>query len=277
MNRLIGVIPNLFTLGNAICGFSAIVIAAKLDLSNGDSAGQALLLKWSAGMIFLAMVFDVLDGYVARLIKVTSDFGGQLDSLCDAISFGAAPAFLILNFGRDWEHPLVRNAFACVAAFYMACAIVRLAKYNLDIAIPEPGVFKKFKGLPSPGAGGCIASLALVRSLGATEVPGMEMLTARNFVSFWGLGGSFLVALLMVSPFPYGHLTKHILRKKIIVGWAIALPLVAPVLFYYPELIFFTLFWIYALNAPVRQVTYMVFRRRFAEAQPPQLDDFSHR
>src|SRR5439155_449218 len=83
-----------------------------------------------------------------RLSKTASDFGGQLDSLCDAISFGAAPAFLLLRLGQDWQqhpqHPLVAKAVAVVAALYMACAVLRLARFNIENA-PDPAAHKRFK------------------------------------------------------------------------------------------------------------------------------------
>lgn len=270
-------IPNLFTLGNAICGFSAIVIASKIDLSIQDDATSAILLRWSAGMIFLAMVFDVLDGVLARLAKVSSDFGGQLDSLCDAISFGAAPAFLILRLGQDWDSFFVRNVFACLAGLYMACAIIRLAKFNLDNVATETTNFKRFKGLPSPAAGGCIASLALIRSLGVTEVPGFDLLTAKNVVSVWTVFGALVVAVLMVSPFSYPHLTKHIFRKKMVLGSLLIVIFVLPMLYFANELLIFLIFWIYALNSPARQILYIAFRRNILENQRASLDDFYRR
>jgi len=267
----------LFTLGNAICGFSAIVIAAKIDLSVQDDVSAGVMLRWSAGMIFLAMIFDVLDGMLARLVKVTSDFGGQLDSLCDAISFGAAPAFLILRLSQDWESFFVRNVFACIAGLYMACAIIRLAKYNLENTDLDSGSFKRFKGLPSPAAGGCIASLALIRSYGSMEVPGFDFITAKNVVSVWTIFGAVFVALLMVSPFSYPHLTKHILRKKVILGWCLALPFIAPLVYFLPESIAILVFWIYAMNFPARQIFYIAFRRNMVDPSQASANDYYRR
>ena len=157
--KKIAIIPTMLTLGNAVCGFSSIVLASKID---GLPESKYLFFS-SAGLLFLAMVFDALDGYVARLSKSASDFGGQLDSLCDAISFGVAPAFLLLRMGLDWEAPLIRQAIAVIAVLYMVCAILRLARFNVQNS-PDPASHKRFKGLPSPGAAGCVASLAIMRS-----------------------------------------------------------------------------------------------------------------
>ena len=96
---MFAVFPTLLTLGNAACGFGAITFAAKVG---PDPAGEHDLFL-SAVLIFLAMLFDMLDGSVARWAKQTSEFGAQLDSLCDAVSFGVAPAFLMLRVIHSME------------------------------------------------------------------------------------------------------------------------------------------------------------------------------
>ena len=103
---MFAVFPTLLTLGNAACGFSAITFAAKVG---PDPAGEHDLFL-SAVFIFLAMLFDMLDGSVARWAKQTSEFGAQLDSLCDAISFGVAPAFLMLKIEYAMESAADANA-----------------------------------------------------------------------------------------------------------------------------------------------------------------------
>src|SRR5437660_10289229 len=136
--KRIPVLPTLLTLGNGVCGFAAIAYASKITL---DGSLSPELIDYyfllSSGLILVAMVFDVLDGYAARLSRSASEFGGQLDSLCDAISFGLAPAFLLLRLGREWESPLVRQSIAVIAALYMVCAILRLARFNVENS-PDP-------------------------------------------------------------------------------------------------------------------------------------------
>ena len=128
MNRrkkLFAVLPTMLTLGNAVCGFGAITFAAKW--SGGD---PALSLFIASCLIYLAMVFDALDGSAARLTNQTSEFGAQLDSLCDAISFGAAPAFLMLQFSQSRDfHP---RFLWLIAALYVVCAVLRLARFNVE-------------------------------------------------------------------------------------------------------------------------------------------------
>ena len=97
--KKIAILPTMLTLGNAVSGFAAITYASKID-RNAEPALTNFYLLTSGCLILLAMVFDALDGSVARLSKSDSQFGGQLDSLSDAISFGAAPAFLLLCLGN---------------------------------------------------------------------------------------------------------------------------------------------------------------------------------
>src|SRR5262245_27175988 len=109
------------------------------------------------------MLFDTLDGFFARLFKAAGRFGAELDSLCDAISFGVAPAFLLLQIGPGRDQPLWHQVLAAVATLYMMFTILRLARFNVEMVEGS----KKFKGLPSPAAAGCVASLAIVRGSGS--------------------------------------------------------------------------------------------------------------
>src|SRR5262245_59844278 len=93
--KKIAILPTMLTLGNAVCGFASIAYASKID----GKPENAEFFAVSGWLIVAAMVFDALDGYVARLARTVSNFGAELDSLCDAISFGAAPAFLVLRLG----------------------------------------------------------------------------------------------------------------------------------------------------------------------------------
>jgi CDP-diacylglycerol--serine O-phosphatidyltransferase len=223
------------------------------------------------------MVFDGLDGYAARLSKSASDFGGQLDSLCDAISFGAAPAFLLLRLGQDWKQPLVRQSVAAIAGLYVACAVLRLARFNLENS-PDPASHRRFKGLPSPAAAGCLASLAFLRSLPAGWT-GLDEPTARAFVQFWTpVGapmGALVVALLMVSRLPYPHLTKQLLRGRRSFRFVVQIVLVVFVITLAPDLALFLLFWGYALHAPVRYAVRALRRDRGVDLGPthsPSMD-----
>jgi CDP-diacylglycerol--serine O-phosphatidyltransferase len=245
--KKIAIIPTLLTLGNAVSGFASMAYASRID---GSAAMEGYFVV-SAFFILLAMLFDGLDGYAARLSKTASDFGGQLDSLCDAISFGAAPAFLILRLGLDWEAPIARQALAVVAALYMVCAILRLARFNIENS-PDPAGHKRFKGLPSPAGAGCLISLAILRGEPAHAWANLDLVFIRSLVKMWAVPGTLAVALLMVSRIPYPHLTKKLLRGKRPFGYLVQVILLFFTLALLQELAIVLLFWGYALAFAVR-------------------------
>jgi CDP-diacylglycerol--serine O-phosphatidyltransferase len=266
--KRIPLLPTLLTLGNGVCGFAAIAYASKIS-AGLDEAQVDFYFLLSAGLILVAMVFDVLDGYAARLGRCTSEFGGQLDSLCDAISFGAAPAFLLLRLGQEWLHqqPLVAKLVAVVAALYLACAVLRLARFNIENT-PDANSHKRFKGLPSPAAAGCVASVAVLRSDLAASVLGLETPWMHGFVQIWAPVGTLLVALLMVSRFSYPHFGRQLLRGRHHFHLIVQIVLVAAIVALMPHLAFFLLFWAYALLAPCRYVLARARRQALAEHRP---------
>jgi CDP-diacylglycerol--serine O-phosphatidyltransferase len=271
--RKVAVIPTLLTLGNAVCGFASITIASKIG--RGDTPLETpFLFVVSGWLIIAAMGFDVLDGFVARLSRSTSMFGLQLDSLCDAISFGLAPAFLLLRLGPGWDAPRLHQALAMIAALYMVCAILRLARFNVETA-PDPLGGKRFRGLPSPAAAGCIASLAIVRGSGLSELtkrfPSVDIDQAGAVLEAWAVLGAICVALLMVSRFSYPHLTKQILRGKRSILYIVQVILAASVLYLIKEFAVALVFWGYALYMPLRSM----LRRSYLTKPMPTFGDGS--
>jgi len=202
--RKIVVVPTLLTLGNAVCGLASVAYASRIGKDGFNQDLGNTYLAVSGWLIIAAMVFDTLDGFAARMFKSAGRFGAELDSLCDAISFGAAPAFLLLQLGPGWDHGILHRLLAAVATLYLMCTILRLARYNVE-SIEGIGSSKRFRGLPSPAAAGCVAALAILRAAHNGE-------TIRTYFEAWAMIGSFLVALLMVSQVTYPHLTKGILR-----------------------------------------------------------------
>jgi CDP-diacylglycerol--serine O-phosphatidyltransferase len=267
--KKIAILPTLLTLGNAVCGFSAIVVASWIDRGEGEDAARYF--GYSAWLIIAAMLFDVLDGFVARLSKTASEFGGQLDSLCDAISFGAAPAFLILRLSREWkEHsPLMYNATVVIAVLFMVCVILRLARFNVENT-PDPASHRRFKGLPSPAGAGCIVSLSILRSHSADSWAGFNPEVVREVVKYWAPLGGLAVALLMVSRVSYPHLTKQVLRGRRHYTYLLRIILVVFALALARELALLVIFWGYAMTFAVRHAI-LVARRRAggAGATPP--------
>jgi CDP-diacylglycerol--serine O-phosphatidyltransferase len=209
--RLFGVLPSLLTLGNGACGFGAITFAAKV----GPDTTMENTLYIAALLIFAAMVFDALDGPLARLSKQTSDFGAQLDSLCDAISFGVAPGFLMLKFCDVFP---ARIQWV-IAVLYMLCAILRLARFN--VAKAQSTDHDNFAGLPSPAAAGMVASLVVIAP-GLTRWTSPETSEWQRGFGEWLQRGTeaslpivtLVVACLMVSRIRYPHLFNQLFRGR---------------------------------------------------------------
>jgi CDP-diacylglycerol--serine O-phosphatidyltransferase len=216
--RTIAVFPTLLTLGNLICGFFAIVVAARIEKPVDKALLDSTNLMQSGFLIFVAMIFDGLDGYVARLARTSSDFGAQLDSLCDVVSFGVAPGFLMVKMCPQFT--VVHNqAIWIIAAAYAACAALRLARFNVETGDDDEHLY--FSGLPSPAAAAVIAGFAIMSyTLCQNITPPRAAANAwlQVILPFLGL----LVALLMVSRIRYPHITNRILRGQRSFGHVVA-------------------------------------------------------
>jgi CDP-diacylglycerol--serine O-phosphatidyltransferase len=269
--KKIAVLPALLTLGNGLCGFVALTVASKITPVS-TPAEEDIHLAWAGWFILFAMVFDMLDGYVARITKTASDFGGELDSLCDIVSFGIAPAFLLLKLGPGWTpNAFVHQLVLGIAALYFACTAIRLARFNVEND-PDPASHKRFRGLPSPAAAGCLAALAILRSqfpatLGA-RVNELDVDAARQIVTriveIASPIGALVVALLMVSNIPYPHLTGKMFRGKKHVGHLVQFLLAAFILLMFRSLAPLLVFWTYAFFFPLR---WLIVRRLRSHAE----------
>lgn len=285
--KKIAVVPTLLTLGNGVCGFAAIALASRIGTSGVSAVSvplnaEALRLNdvhfaHAGWFLIFAMFFDMLDGYVARLTKTASKFGGELDSLCDAISFGVAPAFMLLKLGPGTERgAFIHQVLAGIAGLYMVCTILRLARFNVDNT-PDPSSHKRFRGLPSPGAAGCIASLAILRGEFPHELATVwsetEVTVWRerisHFVEIAAPVGALVVALLMVSVVPYPHVTKQVLRGRRTLAHLIQVLLAALIVLLVRDLALVVIFWGYALLFPLRGLVV----RNTATAANPHLDE----
>jgi CDP-diacylglycerol--serine O-phosphatidyltransferase len=144
------------TAGNLFCGFVALTKIVEARIPGGYSE-----IKIALGFILAACIFDLLDGRLARMGGVESDFGREFDSLADLISFGAAPAFLV-------QRVVLHEVFASrpeigwfLASIYLICGALRLARFNCLAAMAGGGGGKEFMGFPIPAAAGLVASLTL--------------------------------------------------------------------------------------------------------------------
>jgi CDP-diacylglycerol--serine O-phosphatidyltransferase len=190
--KLMFVLPNLFTVSSIFCGFYAITLCA------GEAS--ATQLYTAALAIFFAIFFDAFDGRVARLTKTQSDFGVELDSLADAVSFGVAPALLVYK----WALAPLGFAGVFISFCFAACGTLRLARFNVIAQRKVPGSSKFFTGLPIPLAAGVLISLVIAH-------PGI-VATKGNSAAVGALVGA--LCFLMVSTVRYRTFKDVRISKK---------------------------------------------------------------
>jgi CDP-diacylglycerol---serine O-phosphatidyltransferase len=222
-------LPNLFTTAALFAGFYAIIAAMRGDFENAAVA------------IFLAMVLDGLDGRIARLTNTSSKFGAEFDSLADMVSFGVAPALVIFSWALGGL-----GKFGWSAAFiYVACAALRLARFNTQIDSADKNYFT---GLASPAAAAILASTVWVcHDLGwvGNALPHqvsilVGMLTAT-------------VGFLMIANFPYYSFKGIDFRGRVPFVVMIAVVLIFGLITLDPPSVLLVTFLIYASSGPVMQ------------------------
>jgi CDP-diacylglycerol---serine O-phosphatidyltransferase len=149
LRKAMFVLPNLFTVSSIFLGFYALTLCA------GDATPAQLY--QAALAIFFAMFFDAFDGRVARMTKTQSDFGVQLDSLADVMSFGAAPALLVYK----WALAPLGFVGLFISFSFAACGALRLARFNVLAQRGDKGSSRFFVGLPIPLAAGAITAIVI--------------------------------------------------------------------------------------------------------------------
>ena len=149
-----------FTLGNAICGTAAIF--STITYVQSGLIGH---IYFACALIFVALIFDVLDGRIARWRKKSSPLGRELDSLSDIISFGVAPAMLGYGFGMQGLYDRI------FLAYFVACGVSRLARYNVTAEVLSQGTdkVKYFEGTPIPTSFAVVCVIATATALGAID------------------------------------------------------------------------------------------------------------
>jgi CDP-diacylglycerol--serine O-phosphatidyltransferase len=221
LQRGIIILPSAFTLGSLFFGIYALVSAAQGDL------------VWAAWYIVFAAILDFADGRVARFTRTGSDFGAELDSLVDAISFGVAPAFII------YQQFLTETAWSWILAYvYVTAIVVRLARFNVE----QGGEAKThFHGLPSPTAGVILASFypfsqtAFFRAQLA-DLPWPTIMGVMTVI----------ISVLMVSNVPYPIIPRlgfKTLRNSVGTTWVVvglALALTVPRYYFFPATVLYT-------------------------------------
>lgn len=215
-------IPNFFTLLNLVCGCIAIILilsyAPGVAFSDGGSFMQEPV-ALSVALIFLAGVIDFLDGFVARLMKVSSEMGKQLDSLCDAVTFGVAPALMMyrmLQMTSTERSGMFLNAMP--ALLIACCSVWRLAKFNID---ERQGT--TFFGVPTPITAMVVASLVLVVHYNEWD---LQSVLLNQWVLY---AVTLILSIMMVADLPIMSLKfkdftfKNNQPKFILVGLSVVL------------------------------------------------------
>ena len=230
MRRGIFLLPNLLTTCCLFGGFYAIIAAIDGNFERATIA------------IFAAMIFDGLDGRVARLMGTETAFGKEFDSLADMVAFGLAPAVVCYQWGvaRIAEYGLAWGRFGWIAAFFfVAATAMRLARFNARSATQDK---RYFEGLPSPSGAAIVAAfIALVHEQDITGLPGL-------ILAFVITG---LAAALMVSRFPYRSFKDRAAGERVRYSKLLLVPLVIALIAINPPIVLFTMFGVYALSGPV--------------------------
>ncbi|MFN5807703.1 MAG: CDP-diacylglycerol--serine O-phosphatidyltransferase [Burkholderiales bacterium] len=224
-------LPNLFTTASLFCGFTSIV------------QGMNHRFDLAAMLCFFALIFDSLDGRVARWTGTTSAFGEQYDSLSDMVSFGAAPALIMYEWALKGM-----GKFGWVAAFvYVAGAALRLARFNTNLGVVDKRVFQ---GLPSPAAAAMVVGLIWT----FTELEAMKLVDWRGpDLALLGWLITIYAGLTMVSNAPFYSFKTLNARRRVSFMTAFAFMLVFGLVSLDPALVLFLFFlgyglsgWIYA-------------------------------
>ena len=225
-------LPNILTLGGVCLGISSI----KFSIDGNFNLAVTLIL--------FAAILDALDGRIARLIKGTSEFGKELDSLTDFVSFGIAPVF-VLYF---WELSNYGKLGWAITLIYSVCCVLRLARFNLT-KVDENQEWKKnfFEGIPSP-AGGLLILMPLIYDLTDLNIGfNIKILTPYLTIA---------IAILLVSKIPTLALKKISISPKTTVFLLLGIGIIIIALLFYTLKTLLVFGIIYLLSIPVSIIIY---------------------
>lgn len=211
MRKSMFVLPSSITMASIFCGFSSVVMSI-----NAAGATPERYFLWAAGLLVLAGVFDGLDGRVARATNTATEFGVQLDSLADVVSFGMAPAILAYRYGffHLGIHDSHLRAAGWAACFvFTACGALRLARFNVQVGSVDP---RFFVGLPIPAGAACIAAVIIWHPT-PPSTAGMAYAFAAEL---------FLVGLLMISTLRFPSFKKRATSPRAAMVTSLAIVLV---------------------------------------------------
>lgn len=246
LHKALFILPNAFTVASIFCGFYAILQAA--------SGSTSEHFRTAALAIFLASFLDGLDGRIARLTKTQSDFGVQMDSLADVISFGVAPGVLLYKWGLNDYGP----AGIFFAFLFTACGAIRLARFNV-LAARGVGSSKFFVGLPIPFAAAMVVALVIAQTSSISEP-----VTAKSAI----LVVTLVLSYLMISRIRYRTFkdVKASWRTLLMLVGIIGVFVAGSVVFKF-GLTLVCFIGLYILMGLVEEIVFFKKRRLEAEAQ----------
>lgn len=257
-------LPSLFTIGNILLGFYAIVLGLRsAGLVGGDPrfAEPHVGFAVAALLVFSAGLLDGLDGRIARAIGTDSDFGKEYDSLADVFTFGVAPAILTYLWGlNEWG-----RVGWLVPFFYLVCTATRLARFNVQTRVIDA---RYFVGLPAPAAAGTVCSI-LFFAPDSTWSPSWKDSQLRTWSQLLVLIAMMLIGALMVSTFRYNSFKKLDLKRR----WSYRafVPIAALVLLIAikPRAAFLVMAIVYTLSGPLGYLWGRLRRTGPARAEAP--------
>ncbi|MCZ6753034.1 MAG: phosphatidylcholine/phosphatidylserine synthase [Acidobacteria bacterium] len=262
-------LPSLFTVANIFCGYFALTESFKAGrLVAQDVAAAGTHFDMAAKAIGVAVLFDGMDGWIARQMGTSSAFGKELDSMADTITFGIAPAFLAFSWGVQAVltvpvTPLIENLTTAgwlISFLFVICSVSRLARFNIQGApASSPAsrpVHRHFVGLPTPASAGLVAAIVHVNS-------GNPM-SGWLWVPFWLLV-LLATSLLMVSRWRYYSFKSIDLQKKRKFVVVIGAGGVVALIWFYSHVVLLIIAVSYLLSGALGKVRHLL-RRNPAEA-----------
>lgn len=265
------IIPSAFTIGNILCGFYAILNSAKGYQSIGDPDHVAQLFDYAARAIGIAWLLDGLDGRIARMTNATSEFGVELDSIADVVTFGVAPAVLAYTWGYGSTPGLERLSWG-VSFFFLICGALRLARFNVMARAPRftlPGSSPKldkrfFVGLPIPAAAGLLAAVVHFAPQPIYRLPAGRI----ELYSWLLVFGMAALAVLMVSTFRYASFKDMGFKSNKPFIILPMLSLLVAGIWFYSQWVLLIIGSIYVLHGPLLKIWGLLTRLRRPLAEP---------
>jgi CDP-diacylglycerol--serine O-phosphatidyltransferase len=256
LKKGIYILPSLFTCGNMAFGLLSVMSSIN---------GQFIRAAW---FLVFALGCDILDGRIARMTHSTSDFGLELDSLSDLISFGVAPAIMIYQLVLK----TMGKAGIAIAVLFVLCSALRLARFNVMAQRDVP--VKNFMGLPTPASAGVLISFVLSYELVGPEgialnARSIEPLMKQMPLFFKAMPIVMVVlSFLMVSNVPYYSFKHMKFSRRGTVRLLVLMVVLVLLIVVYPQNVIFIIFTVYAISGFIMLASQIILKRKRRSRRP---------